>query len=71
LQIFSQKIDWKKALEDCDYFHWTGISPGISKSAYESLKEGLQTARELGIELRPIRLTVPIFGNTEKTETKY
>lgn len=49
--IEAEKIDWKKALEDCDYFHWTGISPGISKSAYESLKEGLQTARELGIEI--------------------
>ncbi|WP_336716956.1 sugar kinase [Chryseobacterium mucoviscidosis] len=49
--IEAVNIDWKKALEDCDYFHWTGISPGISKSAYESLKEGLQTARELGIEI--------------------
>ncbi|MFC3160786.1 2-dehydro-3-deoxygluconokinase [Chryseobacterium arachidis] len=49
--IEAEKIDWKKALEGCDYFHWTGISPGISASAYESLKEGLQTARELGIEI--------------------
>ena len=49
--IEAANIDWKNALEDCDYFHWTGISPGISKSAYESLKEGLQTARELGIEI--------------------
>ncbi|MGO4709070.1 sugar kinase [Chryseobacterium sp. 2TAF14] len=49
--IEAEKIDWKKALEGCDYFHWTGISPGISESAYESLKEGLKTARELGIEI--------------------
>ncbi|WP_336689895.1 MULTISPECIES: sugar kinase [unclassified Chryseobacterium] len=49
--IEAGKIDWKNALEDCDYFHWTGISPGISKSAYESLKEGLHTALELGIEI--------------------
>ena len=49
--IEAEKIDWKKALESCDYFHWTGISPGISQSAYESLKQGLQTARELGIEI--------------------
>ncbi|WP_435524876.1 sugar kinase [Chryseobacterium indoltheticum] len=49
--IDAAKIDWKKALEGCDYFHWTGISPGISESAYESLKEGLITARELGIEI--------------------
>lgn len=49
--IEAANIDWEKALEDCDYFHWTGISPGISKSAYESLKEGLHTALELGIEI--------------------
>jgi len=49
--IESEKIDWKKALEGCDYFHWTGISPGISESAYESLKEGLQTALAMGIEI--------------------
>lgn len=49
--IKSEQIDWEKALEGCQYFHWTGISPGISESAYESLKKGLQTARELGIEV--------------------
>ncbi len=49
--IQSGKTDWKKALEDCSYFHWTGISPGISESAYKTLKEGLLTAREMGIEV--------------------
>ncbi len=49
--IQSGKTDWKKALEDCSYFHWTGISPGISEAAYESLKEGLKTARAMGIEI--------------------
>lgn len=49
--IKSEQIDWEKALEGCDYFHWTGISPGISETAYESLKKGLQTAREMGIEI--------------------
>ena len=49
--IETQKIDWKKALEDCNFFHWTGISPGISSAAYETLKEGLQIAQEFGIEV--------------------
>ena len=49
--IKPEQIDWKKALECCDYFHWTGISPGISESAYETLKEGLLTAREMEIEV--------------------
>lgn len=42
-------VDWKKALKGCRYFHWTGISPGISEAAYETLKEGLKTAQEMGI----------------------
>ncbi len=49
--IEPQKAHWKKALEDCRYFHWTGISPGISESAYKTLKKGLLTAREMGIEV--------------------
>ncbi|MEC3876936.1 sugar kinase [Chryseobacterium salviniae] len=49
--IQPEEINWKKALEGCDYFHWTGISPGISEAAYEALKKGLQTAREMGVEI--------------------
>ncbi|WP_263602357.1 sugar kinase [Chryseobacterium sp. PET-29] len=49
--IEAGNINWKKALEGCDYFHWTGISPGISEAAYEALKEGLETARVMGIEI--------------------
>lgn len=49
--IQPENVDWKKALEGSAYFHWTGISPGISNAAYETLKEGLQTAHELGIEI--------------------
>ena len=49
--IKPEQIDWKKALEGCQYFHWTGISPGISEGAYETLKDGLLTAREMGIEV--------------------
>ncbi|MEY8761423.1 sugar kinase [Chryseobacterium tongliaoense] len=49
--IKPEQVDWKKALEGCEYFHWTGISPGISESAYETLKEGLKTAREMGIQV--------------------
>lgn len=49
--IQPEKIDWKKVLEGCQYFHWTGISPGISQSAYETLKEGLKMAQHMGIEI--------------------
>jgi 2-dehydro-3-deoxygluconokinase len=46
-----EQVDWEKALEGCEYFHWTGISPGISESAYETLKDGLQTAQKMGIQI--------------------
>lgn len=49
--IQPENIDWNKALADCSYFHWTGITPGISEAAYQSLKKGIQTARELGIKV--------------------
>ncbi|PQA97830.1 2-dehydro-3-deoxygluconokinase [Chryseobacterium shigense] len=47
----AEHIDWEKALDGCEYFHWTGISPGISAAAYETLKEGLKTAQEMGIHI--------------------
>lgn len=49
--IDAEQIDWKKTLDGCEYFHWTGISPGISETAYETLKEGLKTAQEMGIHI--------------------
>lgn len=49
--IHAGNIDWEKALENCEYFHWTGISPGISEAAYETLKQGLKTAQKKGIQI--------------------
>ncbi|MFZ4928999.1 sugar kinase [Chryseobacterium sp. Mn2064] len=49
--IQAENIDWEKALENCEYFHWTGISPGISENAYTTLKEGLIAAQKKGIEI--------------------
>lgn len=42
-------VDWEEVLNGCSYLHWTGISPAISKGAYETLKQGLQLAQEKGI----------------------
>lgn len=44
-------IDWNAALQDCEYFHWTGITPGISENAYLALKQGLEIAKEKGINI--------------------
>lgn len=48
-EIQPQMINWKRALQDSNWMHWTGITPGLSLGAYKSLKEGLQMAMEQGI----------------------
>lgn len=47
--ITPEDVDWEDILEDCSYFHWTGISPAISEGAYQTLKKGLQLAQKKGI----------------------
>ncbi|TDN95437.1 2-dehydro-3-deoxygluconokinase [Salegentibacter sp. 24] len=47
--ISPEEIDWKNILKDASYFHWTGITPGISKGAYETLKAGLTEAKKKGV----------------------
>jgi len=42
-------IDWRAALADADWFHWTGITPAISQGAAEVCLEGVRMARELGL----------------------
>lgn len=42
-------VNWEEVLSDTEYFHWTGISPGISEGAYLTLKKGLQVARNKGL----------------------
>lgn len=47
--IQPEDVDWDRILENCSYFHWTGISPAISEGAYKTLKKGLEIAQEKGI----------------------
>ncbi|MEH6405690.1 MAG: sugar kinase [Leeuwenhoekiella sp.] len=44
-------VDWDIALKNADFMHWTGISPAISESAYQTLKAGLIAAKEKGIHI--------------------
>lgn len=47
--ITPQDVNWDEVLLDCDYFHWTGISPAISEGAYLTLKKVLEAALIKGI----------------------
>lgn len=42
-------VDWKKVFADADWFHWTGITPAISKGAADVCLEGEQVAKEMGL----------------------
>lgn len=42
-------IDWRKILRNADWFHWTGITPGISQGAADSCKQAIEIANELNV----------------------
>ncbi len=57
-------IDWQKVFENAQWFHWTGITPALSQSAADALKEAIQTANQMGI-------TVSVDLNFRKNLWKY
>jgi len=44
-------VDWRGAFEGADWFHWTGITPAISRGAAELCEEAVRTAREMGLRV--------------------
>ena len=44
-------VDWKKALEGADWFHWTGITPAISQSSADACLEACKVASEMGLTI--------------------
>jgi 2-dehydro-3-deoxygluconokinase len=42
-------IDWKEVFADAMWFHWTGITPAISKGAAGVCLEAVKTAKEMGL----------------------
>ncbi len=42
-------FDWKKILRNADWFHWTGITPGISQGAADACREAIHAANEIGV----------------------
>jgi len=49
--IDPKKIDWDEIFKDCNWFHWTGITPALSNNAYLTLKNGLEIAKKKGIPI--------------------
>ncbi len=63
-EITPGMIDWQKVFENAQWFHWTGITPALSQSAADALKEAIQTANQMGI-------TVSVDLNFRKNLWKY
>lgn len=42
-------IDWEKIFEGADWFHWSGITPAISRNAAEVCLEACRAANRLGV----------------------
>jgi len=44
-------INWDKALEDCDWFHFSAISPALNENTAAVCKEALQAASAKGLTI--------------------
>jgi 2-dehydro-3-deoxygluconokinase len=42
-------IDWKNVFADADWFHWTGITPAITRGTAEVCLEAVKVAKEMGL----------------------
>lgn len=42
-------INWEEIFEDAEWFHWTGITPAISRSAADVCLEAIQAANKAGV----------------------
>ena len=50
-KIQPEMLKWEDILKGADWFHWTGITPAVSKGAAESCLEAIKVANALGIKV--------------------
>ncbi len=50
-QIQPKMIDWNAVFSDASWFHWSGITPAVSKGAADSCLEAVKTARRKGLTI--------------------
>jgi len=48
-EIMPAMVNWEDALKNGSWIHWTGITPALSKGAFDTLKAGLILAKEKGM----------------------
>ena len=50
-QIEPGMVDWENIFKNAQWFHWTGITPAISKSAADACLEAIKIASDMGITI--------------------
>ncbi len=50
-KIRKEWFDWEEILANCDWFHWSGITPALSKNAAEVCLKAVETAEKMGITI--------------------
>jgi len=50
-QMRKEEVDWNKVFKEASWFHWTGITPALGKSAQEVLLVACETAKKLGVTI--------------------
>ena len=48
-EIAPEMVNWEDALKNGTWMHWTGITPALSKGAFDTLKAGLKLAKQKGM----------------------
>jgi len=49
--INSKTFDWSNIFTDAQWFHWTGITPAVSKGAAEACIEAVKKAKDKGLTI--------------------
>ena len=44
-------VDWEKVFKGANWFHWSGVTPAVSKSAAEVCLEAIKVAQDLGLTI--------------------
>jgi 2-dehydro-3-deoxygluconokinase len=50
-EINPSMVNWKNALENGTWFHWTGITPALTQGTFDTLREGLKLASKKGMQV--------------------
>ena len=50
-EIEKGMVDWKSVFSKAKWFHWTGITPAISKGAADACLEAVKMASEMGLTI--------------------